>query len=113
MRVRFTRTAQRDLAEIHAYISHDSPTIASRVVARLVERSRELADHPFEGRETDEPEVRVIVAPVCVTLSSTRSLPTKFVSLTSVIRHAVDRAVGADDYHPAPISGIASSRSNR
>jgi len=62
MRVRFTRTAQRDLAEIHAYISHDSPTIASRVVARLVERSRELADHPFEGRETDEPEVRVIVA---------------------------------------------------
>ena len=62
MRVRFTRTAQRDIAEIHAYITHDSPTIASRVVARLIERSRELADHRFEGRETDEPNVRVIVA---------------------------------------------------
>jgi toxin ParE1/3/4 len=63
MKVRFTRTAQRDLAQIHAYISQDSPTIASRFVARLIERARELADHPFAGRETDEPGVRVIVAP--------------------------------------------------
>jgi toxin ParE1/3/4 len=63
MRVRFTRTAQRDLAQIHAYISQDSPTVASRFVARLVERARELADHPFAGRETDEPDVRVIAAP--------------------------------------------------
>jgi toxin ParE1/3/4 len=63
MKVRFTRTAQRDLAEIHAYISQDSPTIASRFVARLVERARELADHPFAGRETDEPDIRVVVAP--------------------------------------------------
>jgi toxin ParE1/3/4 len=50
------------LAQIHAYISQDSPTVASRFVARLVERSRELSDHPYEGRETDEPGVRVIVA---------------------------------------------------
>ena len=63
MRVRFTRTAQRDLVQIHAYISQESPTIASRFVARLIERARELADHPFAGRETDEPDVRVIVAP--------------------------------------------------
>jgi addiction module RelE/StbE family toxin len=63
MKVRFTRTAQRDLAEIHAYISQDSPTIASRFVARLIERARELADHPFAGRETDEPDIRVVVAP--------------------------------------------------
>jgi addiction module RelE/StbE family toxin len=63
MRVRFTRTAQRDLLQIHAYISQDSPTIASRFVARLIERARELADQPFVGRETDEPDVRVIVAP--------------------------------------------------
>src|SRR4051812_19013490 len=47
MRVRFTRAAQRDLAQIHAYISQDSSTIASRVVARLMERARELADNPF------------------------------------------------------------------
>jgi addiction module RelE/StbE family toxin len=63
MRVRFTRTAQRDLIQIHAYISQDSPTIASRFVARLIERARELSDQPFAGRETDEPNVRVIVAP--------------------------------------------------
>jgi toxin ParE1/3/4 len=58
MRVRFTRPAQRDLAQIHAYISQDSPDIASR----LIERSRKLADNPLEGRETDEPNARVIIA---------------------------------------------------
>jgi len=63
MKVRFTRPAQRDLAEIHAYISQDSPDIASRIVVRLIERSRKLTENPFEGRETDEPNVRAIVAP--------------------------------------------------
>ena len=63
MKVRFTRPAQRDLAQIHAYISQDSPGMASRFVARLIEHSRNLADNPFEGRATDEPNARVIVAP--------------------------------------------------
>ena len=63
MKVRFTRTAQRDLEQIYDYISQDSPVAASRLVARLIERSRQLADNPFEGRETDEPNARVIVAP--------------------------------------------------
>jgi len=63
MRVRFTRPAQRDLDQIHAYISQDSPDIASRFVARLIEPARKLADNPFEGRETDKPNARVIVAP--------------------------------------------------
>jgi toxin ParE1/3/4 len=63
MKVRFTRTAQRDLAQIYAYISQDSPTVASRFVARLIERARELADHPLAGRATDEPDARVVVAP--------------------------------------------------
>jgi toxin ParE1/3/4 len=62
MKVRFTRTAQRDLAQIYDYISQDSPDTASRFVARLIERSRALAENPFEGRETDEPNARVIVA---------------------------------------------------
>jgi len=56
MKVRFTQPAQRDLDQIHAYISQDSPDIASRVVARLIERARQLADNPFEGRKTDETE---------------------------------------------------------
>jgi plasmid stabilization system protein ParE len=63
MKVRFTRAAQRDLAQIHAYISRDSTHIASRFVSRLIERARLLADNPFEGRETDEPNARVVVAP--------------------------------------------------
>ena len=63
MKVRFTRPAQRDLDKIYAYVSQDNPEVASRLVARLIERARELADNPFEGRATDEPEVRVIVAP--------------------------------------------------
>jgi toxin ParE1/3/4 len=63
MKVRFTRIAQRDLAQIHAYVSQDSPVIASRVIARLIERSRQLADSPLQGRETDEPNARVIIAP--------------------------------------------------
>jgi toxin ParE1/3/4 len=63
MRVRFTRAAQRDLVQIHAYIGQHSPTIASRFVARLIEHGRGLADQPFAGRETDEPGLRVIVAP--------------------------------------------------
>jgi plasmid stabilization system protein ParE len=50
MKVRFTRPAQRDLAQIHAYISQDSPDIASRLIARLIERSRQLADNPLEKR---------------------------------------------------------------
>lgn len=62
MRVRFTLTAQRDLVEIHAYISQDSPILASRFISRLIERSRQLAGNPFEGRETDEPNARVITA---------------------------------------------------
>jgi toxin ParE1/3/4 len=63
MKVRFTPTAQRDLAQIYAYVSQDSPTIASRFIARLIERAREIGEHPFSGRRTDEPDVRVIVAP--------------------------------------------------
>jgi toxin ParE1/3/4 len=63
MKVRFTRPAQRDLAEIYDYISQDSPAIASRFVARLVERARKLANQPYEGMQTDEPNTRVILAP--------------------------------------------------
>jgi addiction module RelE/StbE family toxin len=63
MKVRFTRIAQRDLARIHAYISQESPVIASRVIAQLVERARLLSDNPYQGRATDEPDARVIVTP--------------------------------------------------
>jgi toxin ParE1/3/4 len=63
MKVRFTRRAQRDLAQIYDYISQDNPTIASRFVVRLIERARQIGDHPMAGRATDDPDVRVVVAP--------------------------------------------------
>jgi addiction module RelE/StbE family toxin len=63
MKVRFTRPAQDDLRQIQAYVSKDNPTEASRLVARLIERARSLGDTPYEGRETDEPDARVVVVP--------------------------------------------------
>jgi toxin ParE1/3/4 len=63
MRVRFTGPAQRDLQRIHSYIGQENPEAASRVVARLIELAKSLADHPEEGRATDEPNARVIVVP--------------------------------------------------
>jgi plasmid stabilization system protein ParE len=63
MRVRFTRTAQRDLVRIHATISEDSLEAAQQLVTRLIQRARGLADNPFEGRETDERGARVIISP--------------------------------------------------
>ena len=63
MKVRFTRTAQRDLDQIYAYIAKASPAVASRFVVRLIDRARQLVDHPLSGRATDEPGVRVVVVP--------------------------------------------------
>jgi addiction module RelE/StbE family toxin len=63
MRVRFTRPAQVDLRQINAFVSKDNPSEASRLVARLIERARSLGQSPYEGRETDEPNARVVVVP--------------------------------------------------
>jgi toxin ParE1/3/4 len=63
MKVRITRPALDDLERIHAYISKDSPIAASRIVTRLIDRAMELAHAPYQGREVDEPNARVIVVP--------------------------------------------------
>ncbi len=63
MRVRITRPALDDLERIHAYISKDNPAAASRVVTHLLDRAMALADVPYQGREVDEPNVRLIVMP--------------------------------------------------
>lgn len=47
--------------KIQAFISRESPESALRVVAGLIDRSRQLSENPFEGRKTDEPHVHVIV----------------------------------------------------
>ena len=65
MKVRFTRPAFADLEAIHSFITGQSgnAVVASRVILRLVERSRALDDMPLLGRETDEPGVRVLIVP--------------------------------------------------
>jgi toxin ParE1/3/4 len=90
MKVRFTRPAQRDLDQIHAYISQDSPTIASRFVARIIERAKTLADHPFEGMQTDEPDTRVIMA--------------------SRLRYFIFYTVGSDEIHITHIRHMSRRR---
>jgi len=63
MKVRFTRPAQADLEAIYAYISKDNPSAAARVVTRLMDRAVALSRNPYEGRNVDEPNGRVVVVP--------------------------------------------------
>jgi toxin ParE1/3/4 len=63
MKVRFTRPAQADLERIFTYVSQDNPSEASRLIARLMERAWSLGESPYTGRETDEPNARVLVVP--------------------------------------------------
>lgn len=63
MKVRLTRLALDDLDRIHSDISRDNPTAASRVVLRLIDRAMALEHAPYQDREVDEPNVRVVVVP--------------------------------------------------
>jgi toxin ParE1/3/4 len=63
MKVRFARPALDDLQRIHDYISKDNPGAASRVVTRLIDRAMALERAPYQGREVNEPNARVIVVP--------------------------------------------------
>jgi len=63
MKVRLTRPTLNGLERIYDYISKDNPVAASRVIARLIERAMSLADAPYQGRETDEPNTRMVVVP--------------------------------------------------
>ena len=58
--IRFDTRALADLAEIRDYLVERSPSGAERVRIHLVDTIERLADFPFLGRSTDEPEVRVM-----------------------------------------------------
>lgn len=59
--IRFDPRALADLATIRDYLIERSPSGAERVRVHLVETIERLADFPFLGRQTDEPNVRVLV----------------------------------------------------
>lgn len=59
--------AETDLLAIHAYISHDNPAVADRIIEDLVGAAERLREFPASGRpveELREQGVReIIVAP--------------------------------------------------
>ncbi len=61
MRVRWLRTALRNLDEEASYIAADDPTAARQVVARVLEAVAQLADQPALGRPGRVPSTRELV----------------------------------------------------
>jgi toxin ParE1/3/4 len=59
VRIRYSRNASADLAEIFAYIAHDNPRAAQAVVVRVEEVVARLAHFPGSGHISDIPGVRV------------------------------------------------------
>lgn len=62
MIIRYNRRAVRDLEAIADYIRSQSPAAATRVQDRIEQLINGLADFPFQGSPTDEPEIRRLVA---------------------------------------------------
>ncbi len=50
MRLRWTRPALRDVAEIHAYLAERNPAAALKVARAIRAQAEALADHPRIGR---------------------------------------------------------------
>jgi plasmid stabilization system protein ParE len=61
MRVRWLRTALRNLDEEATYIAADDPVAARLVVARVLEAVTQLADQPGLGRPGRVPGTRELV----------------------------------------------------
>ncbi len=59
MRVRFSPEAFADRERIFEYLSARSPSGARNVLASIRAAVVQLADHPYSGYLTDDPEVRV------------------------------------------------------
>jgi toxin ParE1/3/4 len=61
MRVSWTRPAARDLELIGDYIARENPRAAYRTVRRIRDRARDLADHPFLGRQGRIADTRELI----------------------------------------------------
>lgn len=61
MRVRWTKTAQKQLLEVFIYVVEERPKAARELVSRLKVAARELAAQPLRGRmvpEFNDPSIR-------------------------------------------------------
>jgi len=63
MRVRWLRTALRNLDEEAAYIAAEDPVAARAVVERVLNAVETLADHPAIGRPGRVPGTRELAVP--------------------------------------------------
>ena len=61
MRVRWLRSAVRDLHDICEYIADDNPSAAVRIGARIESSVALLAEHPLAGRSGRVPGTREVV----------------------------------------------------
>ncbi len=62
MKVVYTLPAFLDLDSIVDHIGRESRQSASRVAARIASAIDGLIDHPYIGRQTEDPAIRMIVA---------------------------------------------------
>jgi plasmid stabilization system protein ParE len=61
MRVRWTKTGQKQLLEIFIQVAEERPKTARKLVSRLKKAARELGDQPLRGRvvpEFNDPSIR-------------------------------------------------------
>jgi len=58
MKLRFGRGALADLDEIFAYIAHDNPSAAARLVARIENAAKRIAQSPYIGEATSRARFR-------------------------------------------------------
>ncbi len=63
MNVVWTRPAARDLELIGDYIARENPRAADRIVRRIRDRTRDLADYPLLGRTGRVENTRELVVP--------------------------------------------------
>ena len=61
MRVRWTRPALADLAEIHDYVATDNPATARRIIRQIRKEADILSEHPVIGRAGRVPGTRELV----------------------------------------------------
>jgi toxin ParE1/3/4 len=57
MKLRWSKTAARELEEIFAYIRERSPASAKAVAQRILDRARSLGDFPLAALESEPSEV--------------------------------------------------------
>lgn len=62
MIIRYSRRAVRDLEAIADHIRLHNPSASGRVRERIEQLIEGLADFPYQGSPTDEPEIRRLVA---------------------------------------------------